>query len=1006
MIRKILYAAALFGTMAVSAACQREERPLAEETQASEGYVVVRAGVEIPAMPEVVTRSVDPDGLGVQNMTLFCFDSYGLFISTATAELTQQDDESGSLKAEVPENTRTIHFLGNQNMQDFPEDSFRNKSEAEVISMLEGSAGRMVYWARFACAANDERKIDQQLSGKSIVLIRNQARISIFNPSDNGFLEVTGFVVYNTNAYGTVAPYRSDAGFEWPGDEEFVTLPGNRAKVSDIMDVDTSSDQYVFETENGADDPVSVIIRGHVPGSEEELYYRVMLIDEQGEQVLIRRNHHYRLQIVGALSYGQASFDEALEAAATNNVWVSISDEVNEVEDQNYVLAVAQTSYVLGEEETGDTYTLSYTLSGKNGTQITEDDVPSVTWLDGNTVAGANIIENRFFRIEDNVGYGEILINLLHMGDNTKLEGTLLVKKGRLQRKIKVITVKTQKFEPAWVGTQVYGNNLGEHVTLMFTIPESCPEELLPLRVLISVNDLDVRHESGIDLPLVFKGEDGYGKLENKWGYKYVYTARQTGVQRVYFENKLFQGAGDVGDLTLEADLFENLTKQIIFADHQRAITVTGLESYEPGELGGEFADDEKIQYRLVPQKKGANVQFDMQMMNNATDTPINAGPADEFLLYSQYLDYYLDGEEGQAGVEQFDCSFYPIEEEKWTTGGRVHMFMPRTPENPTAGTGKYSIYMHTNRAKSAEVVRIASNQLQSPSGLPDNGGQLYTGNTYRSVTFELANYNPFRFAARVNGAGEDASGDAQENVTPLTWTYQPEQQVDIEFDVTSFRGGDGKSADPFGRPFEIYIDAPMLRIDEGRLEECRLTAEKLKADPSVPGRFIYTVEASRDEERTYGTGEALNKDTGIDQSGERKTLPFVTSEVVSAGDIVISSDEEEVVFFSKTFRVTNESIRGTIRLNDNGAMRDVPRNAFVSFERVSNGSRIGSMTVTADGRYELRLRREYAFNWYTDAIEVHYRDDKGKTWHADVANLAALFEDTDIVLELEKAEN
>lgn len=194
-----------------------------------------------------------------------------------------------------------------------------------------------------------------------------------------------------------------------------------------------------------------------------------MLIDDEGEQVLIRRNCHYRLNIAGTLSYGQPDFASALEAPATNNVWVSISDEVNEVEDQNYILAVAKTSYVLGEEETGDSYTLYYTVTGKNGTRITEADLPSVTWLDGNKVGGMNV-GNRFARIENNtVGYGEITVNLLRMGENDKLEGTLLVKKGRLQRKIKVITVKTQKFEPAWVGTQVYGHNIGEHVTLMFT---------------------------------------------------------------------------------------------------------------------------------------------------------------------------------------------------------------------------------------------------------------------------------------------------------------------------------------------------------------------------------------------------------------------------------------------------------------------------------------------------------------------------------------------------------
>lgn len=69
-------------------------------------------------------------------------------------------------------------------------------------------------------------------------------------------------------------------------------------------------------------------------------------------------------------------------------------------------------------------------------------------------------------------------------------------------------------------------------------------------------------------------------------------------------------------------------------------------------------------------------------------------------------------------------------------------------------------------------------------------------------MTFELANYNPFRFAARVNGEGTDTSGAEEETVTPLSWTYRPQQQVDIELDVTSFAGSDGKSVDPFGEPF------------------------------------------------------------------------------------------------------------------------------------------------------------------------------------------------------------
>ena len=41
-----------------------------------------------------------------------------------------------------------------------------------------------------------------------------------------------------------------------------------------------------------------------------------MLIDEKGDQILIRRNHHYKLNIKGALSFGQENFAAALTAAA------------------------------------------------------------------------------------------------------------------------------------------------------------------------------------------------------------------------------------------------------------------------------------------------------------------------------------------------------------------------------------------------------------------------------------------------------------------------------------------------------------------------------------------------------------------------------------------------------------------------------------------------------------------------------------------------------------------
>lgn len=1068
MIKRISHTAIALAALAVLLVSCRKDDLLDPLSAAREGYVTLRFNADVPAMQEVLTRSVDPDGGGVQDMTLFCFDSYGLFITTASATVSTTNATTGSFTAEVPENTRTIHFVANQNMTDFKEDQFRNRSESEVMALLEGSSGRMIYWGRFVCDSEKDASIADQIkdAGNSITMLRNHAQVSVVNPTyaagevtetTNPWIDVSGFVAYNTNAFGTVAPYHPEKGFNFTWDEwqtdDFVTLPLKDAKMSDITDVTTATNQYIFESENRSDDPVSIIIRGKAAGENAEKYYRIMLVDEKGEQILVRRNHHYKLNIAGPLSYGQKTFEEALTAAATNNVWISISDDVNEVENQNYILSVAETYVVIDADEVGtEKFQLKYTLTGKNGTQITNADKPEVTWIE-NSVA-RQFIDN-VFSIEDGVGNGTILLSLLPLGDSEKLEGTLLVKHGQLQRKIRVITVKKQSFTPSWVGTALY-NVLNDtdptqgrpHVTVMFTVPESCPEELFPMKVYISVNELDIRAESGMALSVVREGDKEWyssGDIPTEPDYKYVCTVEKPGVQRVYFENILEQDAGYTGTLYIEAEHFETMTRTFAFTDHTRTITVEGLMEYSANtsDNSGEFADDEYVLYHLVPQKRGARVTFDLQLREKPIDNPdahqegkpVNAGQYVEFLLYSQNLNSLS---ETQSQIIDYDCEFdrYATVSDTWwrknnPEGGRMMMFRPKEEYLQSngefvsqSGTGKYSVYMYTNKAKSDEVVRIASNLHSYPAIISTNGDEqgYYNGNEYRSVTFELANYNPFRFGARVNYANTGWQGDADEpdrsgtddipeKVTELRWTYQPDQQVDIAFDLTSFRGSDGQSVHPFkdeefeiyGSTFEIYIDAPMLRIDEGRLSQYNLDGDKLKAHPTIPGRFIYTASRDREEERKYGTDKALNQDDteGVDQSGERKVLPFVTNTAVSAGEIVISSDQEQVVFYSKTFRVTNSSITGTLKYkDDNGAEQVVPAGAFVAFERVSNNSRIGAVTVTADGQYELRLRKEYAFNWYTDQVQFHY-ELNGKVYHghAGGGTLADLFNNTNITL-------
>ena len=956
-----------------------------------EGYVRISFDTRCPDMTEVTTRGVDPDGVGVQDLTLFCFDAYGIFITTVKATITPdqpQPSVRGTFEAEVPDITRRIHFLANQNMSYVDESKFRNLTEAATMAAMEGSSGKIIYWGRFACDVNDSRPINQQLKSHvaengEILLYRNHARISIADWNTE-WLEVTGFVTYNAPAFGTVAPYHSTEGFVWPGTTPFVTLPHNDSAMSEIMDVDTDLHDYVFESENRIEDPVSVIIRGRVPGSDEELYYRVMLIDENGEQLLIRRNHHYIINIAGRLSFGKSSFAEAVNAAATNNVWLSISDEINEVADNEYILSVDQTSVVLDESYAGSGYVLKYSLNSANGAVLTQDDKPTVTWANGNNVASNHIIHS----FDPSTGRGELTVQILAMTAEDMQQGSIIIKKGRLQRKIKVIVIKTQKFTPSWIGTQIYGETTGQKVTLKFTIPDSCPQELFPFNVYISAQSLDIRAASGMQLSVIDSNSPEFG-INRGSHYKYVYPVTHAGAHRLYFENVQTAEDGDAHKLVLEANFFEPITKIYTFASSQNAITMTNMRSHSAG------ANDEPVYYQVVPPKQGAPLTIDMIIEDKATGTPLNVSPKDEFLFFSKSVTFYPDESVSEFDITEFDCSFWFIPEDVWSasTDGRALLFMPNRPNNPQQGTGRYSIYMRTMYAKSDDIIRISSNGQPNPSFLPSNNGALYDGNRYRSTIFDLFTFPPYRFAAQVNGVGNYVkSGEAEESVDAIQWEYGKGEPVTLSFDVTSYKNTKsyyeetvlGSSVDPFGQAFDIYIYAPMLEIDRAAATAMGLSESKFREDPNVVGGFIYTVEPTRDAERAFGVAPALIDDTSDanpSQEGERKELPFKTKRVVSIGEITFSTNKEQILYYDKTFNVSNKSIEGNITYGTNTASQmAMPKDSFVVLQRVSDGARVGSFTIDADGHYLLRLRNEYEINWDLDEYKIAYTVTTGNT--------------------------
>ena len=80
-------------------------------------------------------------------------------------------------------------------------------------------------------------------------------------------------------------------------------------------------------------------------------------------------------------------------------------------------------------------------------------------------------------------------------------------------------------------------------------------------------------------------------------------------------------------------------------------------------------------------------------------------------------------------------------------------------------------------------------------------------------------------------------------------------------------------------------------------------------------------------------------------------------------------------------FKVDTEHIMGRIYYKKDDTQKPIPHNAFVAFVRKRTGARIGVVSITADGQFELNLREEYQFNWEDDPIDLYYTVD-GTTYN------------------------
>lgn len=908
------------------------------------GEIRLNVTANIPVPKQVVTRDIDPDGLGVKTLWLFCFNEYGEYIGRREAsgfplDRTEEGINYYSFTVEIPGSTRIIHFLSNVYLDDFNDRDNYGRNETTVIPAFVSASGRMCYWGRVKF--DDENTLTAFANGGNVTLYRNQAKVKWDLSEAPSGMKIHGYGICNRRAWGTIAPFNHQAEngeeFSFSLESPYITEPAEIYQMlasdpTEATEQGKESDgdpHYIFENPNTMDAPVYAIMRISTDGQiDNARYYKIMFVDDQKEQFPIYRNYEYIIRIKGLpQSMGYESFAEAKEGIAANNAWVSVDPEIPELTDGKITVNILDGTTQMF--TTGGQKDIAFTYTGN------KEDI-SVEWLeDGRNVSNSEAS----FSGPDAEGNYSIDIDL-NAPTRTPQMGTLLLRTGVFTRQIKVYLMQPFSFQPVWVSTGVPMVK-GERMSMTFVVPDTYPAELFPFECKISTNKMNANSTLSGELPIVMedtKFQVGSDSIKTTWGYKYVYTVLKPGIQEVFFTLNTSDGTdqgvswksateeseeawGDCpygdsnneenhGHVFLQAENFEDAHRLVSFQDSEtnRRITIDGSVSNNPGFL-------EMAVPPTVNQEIEITVNF-VQGDNNWGSTPENGTIM--CIATTSVMPVPANDDERNLYLSEDELN----EKDLPATNGAVHYYYI----HPTASS--HTLHFVTTSSDVEDLIRFSIDNENDMNEYENRWGNTEVYNLYKSAGVKLT-ASPARFdfnTFTVDDDNPDAEGVKYGLEHPITVSFSiPQEAVQ-------------------------YNDVTFL------LETQHLTPAESNDYPLTPAEGGYRFIVPQGT-----TGDIV--------------LHFLTNRIANGETVTIDAVDNTALFNPASYTYSNTPIEGTLALD--GA--DAPRlntNSFITLERV-NGTRVGIITVdNVDGNnvasYHLDLRTEYDFTM-DETLTIYY---------------------------------
>ena len=525
--------------------------------------------ISVPNYSKVESRVANfaTEGIaGAADMQLLCFDKDGYFLGLAK-NLNIQSVPTNDIKADggsdkknisatIPTGTARIHIMANATAEntvttgDQPIDFDKSaewigRHENNLMTSFDNRNNnqqhdKMVYWGYVKKNTPEEMTefLTKDVVANNVIhLLRNRAKIEVKWEDTN--IENIRYALGNVMQHGTVAPFNRDkkkltfpetnmltdaAAWQaectyitpsldptrWPSEGETFSI-GNEEMWPNTNNLPM---QYTFEQENSLEKPLKVIME--VTYKDGVTKWFQVLLQNEGVQIPVKRNHLYRINIKRlGKNLGYSSAELAYNGDPANNPWITVADIIQEISDGNYTMNIVEGTYqILTAESEDKIQEAKFTYKGDDTMEAENFDV-SWTQNEGFTnpdpVAGKLPVPT--VEYSATTGEGVIKYQVGSIGKDFKKATIKLVdKKHGLTRNIHLYSISNVDFKfPKEI---TMGKKVTSEAQLTFTIPSYYPKELLPIEIEIASNDVN---PIGSDVKVASTEEVDGGKGWNCW---------------------------------------------------------------------------------------------------------------------------------------------------------------------------------------------------------------------------------------------------------------------------------------------------------------------------------------------------------------------------------------------------------------------------------------------------------------------------------------------------------